>query len=159
MNDTMDLVKFLNEVRAATEDCRTAEEMQRGMCRQLAHLDGYDWVGFYMVDPADENMLVLGPFVGAPTEHTRIPVSEGICGAAVAQQQTVVVDDVHADPRYISCSIETKSEIVAPIYVRGKIVGEIDIDSHEPARFTPQDRVFVEECAAIAGGWLAGHGS
>ena len=117
-------------------------------------LSTYNWVGFYMLDPADTSMLVLGPFAGAPTPHTRIPVTEGICGAAVAQGETVVVDDVNSDPRYLSCSIETKSEIVAPIRVRGMIVGEIDIDSHTAAAFTRKDRAFVERCAEILGAYL-----
>ena len=92
-------------------------------------------------------MLQLGEFVGAPTEHVRIPVARGICGAAVAQAQTIVVDDVHSDPRYLACSIETKSEIVVPIEANGKIVGEIDIDSHQAAAFGPEDRAFLELCA------------
>jgi GAF domain-containing protein len=117
-------------------------------------LPTYNWVGFYMLDPADASMLVLGPFSGAPTPHTRIPVTEGICGAAVAQGETVVVDDVNADPRYLSCSIETKSEIVAPVRAHGAIVGEIDIDSHAAAAFGADDRAFVERCAEIVGRYL-----
>jgi GAF domain-containing protein len=117
-------------------------------------LSDYNWVGFYMLDPTDPSMLELGPFAGAPTPHTRIPVSEGICGAAVAQGETVVVDDVTSDPRYLSCSIETKSEIVAPIWVHGKIVGEIDIDSHKAAAFGGEDRAFVENCAELIGRYL-----
>ncbi len=119
-----------------------------------ARLPTYNWVGFYMLDPADSNMLVLGPFAGAATPHTRIPVSEGICGAAVAQGETVVVDDVNSDPRYLSCSIETKSEIVVPVRVHGVIVGEIDIDSHAAAAFGREDREFVERCAEMIGAYL-----
>lgn len=119
-----------------------------------AKLPYYNWVGFYMLDPEDANMLVLGPFHGAPTDHIRIPVSEGICGAAVAQGETVIVDDVSADPRYLSCSIETKSEIVVPIRVSGKIVGEIDIDSHDLKAFGPEDRLFLEECARLVGSFM-----
>jgi L-methionine (R)-S-oxide reductase len=119
-----------------------------------ARLTEYNWVGFYMLDPADPSMLVLGPFAGAATPHTRIPITEGICGAAVAQGETVVVDDVNSDPRYLSCSIETKSEIVVPIRVNGAIVGEIDIDSHTPAAFRSEDRAFVERCAALIGSYL-----
>ncbi len=104
-----------------------------------------------MLDPENSGVLVLGPFHGAPTEHIRIPVTEGICGAAVAQGASIIVDDVTADPRYLACSIETRSEIVVPIRVNGQIVGEIDIDSHEPAAFGPRDRAFLEECAAIVG--------
>ena len=114
----------------------------------------YNWVGFYMLDPNDANVLVLGPFHGAPTDHVRIPVTEGICGAAVAQGKTVIVEDVSADPRYLSCSIETKSEIVVPIRVRKEIVGEIDIDSHDLSAFGPDDRTFLEECARLIGGFM-----
>ncbi len=128
--------------------------LQRTVDRIHSDLPTYNWVGFYMLDPADSSMLVLGPFAGAATPHTRIPVTEGICGAAVAQGETVVVDDVNADPRYLSCSIETKSEIVVPIRVLGSIVGEIDIDSHSPAAFGGDDRVFVERCAQLIGRYL-----
>ena len=114
----------------------------------------YNWTGFYMLDPNDPEMLVLGPFHGAPTEHVRILVNEGICGAAVAENDTVIVDDVHSDPRYLACSLETKSEIVVPIRVHDAVVGEIDIDSHDLAAFSAQDRVFLEECAAIVGSFM-----
>ncbi len=114
----------------------------------------YNWIGFYMLDPADDEMLVLGPFHGAPTEHVRIPISQGICGAAAAQDQTVIVDDVASDPRYLSCSIETRSEIVVPIRGFGKVVGEIDIDSHTVSAFGGEDRIFLEECAALFGAFI-----
>jgi L-methionine (R)-S-oxide reductase len=117
-------------------------------------LPHYNWVGFYMLDPGNDGVLVLGPFRGAPTEHIRIPVTQGICGAAVAQGETVIVEDVSSDPRYLSCSIDTKSEIVVPIRVHGKIVGEIDIDSHTLNAFGPDDRRFLEECAAMFGQFL-----
>jgi len=122
-----------------------------------AQLPKYHWVGFYWLDPADAEMLVLGAFVGAPTDHTHIPIHRGICGAAVAEEQTIVIDDVHADPRYLSCSIETKSEIVVPVRVHGKIVGEIDIDSHEPAAFDASDREFLERICSILGGFMESH--
>ncbi len=99
-------------------------------------------------------MLVLGPYVGAETPHKRIPVHQGICGAAVSSAQTVVVDDVTADPRYLACSLETKSEIVAPVFVHGKVVGELDIDSHVSAAFTDDDRQLVEHCASLVGRYL-----
>ena len=120
-------------------------------------LTHYNWVGFYMLeDGADgaEPMLVLGPYVGAATPHTRIPLHQGICGAAVSSAQTVVVDDVNSDPRYLACSLETKSEIVAPIFVNGKVVGELDIDSHLPAAFKEDDRQLVEQCASLVGRYL-----
>jgi GAF domain-containing protein len=70
------------------------------------HLPYYNWTGFYMLDPEDAEILVLGPFRGAPTEHVRIPVNQGICGAAVAQNTTVIVDDVNSDPRYLACFLK-----------------------------------------------------
>jgi GAF domain-containing protein len=91
------------------------------------------------------------------TPHTRIQLNQGICGAAASTGKTVVVDDVNADPRYLACSIETKSEIVAPVFVRGKVVGEIDIDSHFPAAFGSEDRKLVEHCAALVGRFLDKH--
>jgi len=112
----------------------------------------YNWVGFYMLEPgAQPPALVLGPFEGAMTPHTRIPLNQGICGAAASSGQTVVVDDVGKDPRYLACSLETKSEIVVPIFVRGNVVGELDIDSHFPAAFTAADQDLVQHCAKLVG--------
>ncbi|MDR3747452.1 MAG: GAF domain-containing protein [Acidobacteriota bacterium] len=126
--------------------------------RLQERLPHFDWVGFYMIDPGrlgEDPMLVLGPYVGAETPHKRIPLNQGICGAAVSTGQTVVVDDVNADPRYLACSIETKSEIVAPIFVKDSVVGELDIDSHAPAAFSDADQQLVEHCAALVGSCLA----
>jgi GAF domain-containing protein len=106
----------------------------------------YHWVGVYLLE-GDE--LVLGPYVGKPTPHARIPLDKGICGAAASTGQTLIVDDVTADPRYLACSLETRSEIVVPIKHGGRILGEIDIDSDQPAAFTPQDRDLLEAVAAL----------
>jgi len=106
----------------------------------------YHWVGIYLLE-GDE--LVLGPFVGKPSPHDRIPLGKGICGAAASTAQTVIVDDVSADPRYLACSLETRSEIVVPIKRRGQVVGEIDIDSDQPAAFTSQDQDLLEGVADI----------
>ena len=116
----------------------------------------YNWVGFYMLEPGTKPpVLVLGHFQGAMTPHTRIPLHEGICGAAASSGKTVVVDDVHSDPRYLACSIETKSEIVVPVFVKGRVVGELDIDSHFAAAFAgAEDRELVEYCAAKVGEFL-----
>ncbi|HEV2021699.1 MAG TPA: GAF domain-containing protein [Terriglobales bacterium] len=134
----------------------SVEHLMTSIASRLAQqLPTYNWVGFYMLEQgAKEPTLVLGPFVGAPTPHTRIPLDQGICGAAASSGHTVVVDDVHSDPRYLSCSIETKSEIVAPIFVQGQVVGELDIDSHSPAAFGPDDRQLVEHCARLVGRYL-----
>jgi L-methionine (R)-S-oxide reductase len=117
----------------------------------------YNWVGFYMIDPTDRNILELGPFKGSMTPHIRIPLNQGICGAAASTGKTVVVDDVRSDPRYLACSTETKSEIVVPIFVRGQVKGELDIDSHFPAAFTAEDRDVCEHAAKLVGRWLEMH--
>lgn len=118
----------------------------------------YDWAGFYMIEtgkaPGEKDFLILGTYIGAPTPHARIPLDQGICGAAAASGQTIVVDDVASDPRYLACSIETKSEIVVPVRMHGKVVGELDIDSHTPAAFSADDRQLVEHCAALVGSYL-----
>jgi GAF domain-containing protein len=152
--------KLLVDFRRAAAKTASLEILQTEIVSAIAqNLPGYDWTGFYMLDPADPEILVLGPFVGAPTPHIRIPVRQGICGAAVVGGETVVVDDVTSDPRYLSCSIETRSEIVVPIYANGKIVGEIDIDSHQPAAFGSADRTFLEEAARIVGTFIERHRS
>jgi len=117
----------------------------------------YNWVGFYMIEDSEEGesaSLVLGHFKGAMTPHVRIWMNQGICGAAASTGKTVIVDDVSKDPRYLACSLETKSEIVVPVFVRGKVVGELDIDSHFPAAFHDEDRQLVEYCAQLTGRFL-----
>lgn len=147
------IVSEVQRFAASATDIASLEEF---CVRTIAErLPNYNWVGFYMLDPNDESMLVLGPFIGAPTEHVRIPVTEGICGLAVALGETVIVDDVSADPRYLACSLETKSEIVVPIRVNEKIVGEIDVDSHELSTFGPDDRLFLDQCAEVVGEFMA----
>lgn len=118
----------------------------------------YSWVGFYMISADDANMLELGPFVGPMTPHTRIPLNQGICGAAASGGATVVVDDVSKDSRYLACSLETKSEIVVPVFVRDKVVGELDIDSHFLSAFGLEDRALVEYCAQAVGKFIEQNG-
>ena len=113
----------------------------------------YSWVGIYLLDG---NELVLGPFEGTPSPHTRIPVGRGICGAAAAEKATIIVDDVNADPRYLACSVDTKSEIVVPIMAGSEVLGEIDIDSDRLAAFDASDRQLLESVAALLAGRMAG---
>lgn len=153
------LQKLLSEIRRFSADAEDFASLQEFCVRLIAEkLSYYNWVGFYMLAPEDDTVLVLGPFRGAPTEHVRIPVTEGICGAAVAQRETVLVDDVSADPRYLACSIETRAEIVVPIRARGKVIGEIDVDSHSLRAFGADDREFLEECAEVCCQFLEAKG-
>lgn len=105
----------------------------------------YTWVGVYLLKGGE---LILGPYRGKPSPHTRIPLNQGICGAAASQKQTVIVPDVNADPRYLACSLETRSEIVVPIMDGPICLGEIDIDSDRPDAFGPADQEFLEAVAA-----------
>ncbi len=143
---------LLSELEALAARAPDAAQLMSAMVARLrAAVPRFNWVGFYLLDPHDPNLLVLGPYRGAPTPHTRIPLDQGICGAAAASGETIVVDDVNADPRYLACSLATRSEIVVPVRAHGRVVGELDIDSHTPAAFTPEDRVLLERCAALVG--------
>jgi L-methionine (R)-S-oxide reductase len=147
--------QILSEVSIFAESANDLASLQNFIVEIIPRrLSYYNWTGFYMLDPDDSETLVLGPFQGAPTEHVRIPVSRGICGAAVAQNDTVIVNDVHSDSRYLACSLETKSEIVVPIRVNDAVVGEIDIDSHDLAAFSADDKEFLEKCAVIVGSFM-----
>jgi len=141
------------EVDALAKSSPAGQDLMRAMAKLLHDkMLKYNWVGFYMLEPgAQPPVLVLGAFEGAMTPHTRIPLNQGICGAAASSGQTVVVDDVSRDSRYLACSLETKSEIVVPVFAQGKVVGELDIDSHFPAAFTVQDQELVQHCAMLVG--------
>ncbi|MGD0546713.1 MAG: GAF domain-containing protein [Terracidiphilus sp.] len=152
---TVEMDSLLERIRELALAAQSLQALEKGVAEIIAAALPYcNWTGFYWLDPDDTETLVLGAFVGEPTPHVRIPVSQGICGAAVSAGDTVVVDDVRADPRYLSCSLKTQSEIVVPIYAHGKVVGEIDIDSHQPAAFTEADRSFLEEVARIVGRFI-----
>lgn len=150
--------EILTELEVLSGSAPSVEDLMSTIVERL-HRDRplYDWVGFYMIEkglPGAEPMLVVGPFIGADTHHKRIPLNSGICGAAASAGETIVVDDVNSDPRYLACSIETKSEIVVPIYLRGAVVGELDIDSHSPAAFGPEDRELCERVAQLVSRYL-----
>ena len=138
-------------VLAHVEDALASErDVARGMERIVAilkrEMPSYTWVGIYLLE-GDE--LVLGPFLGKPSPHTRIPLGRGICGAAATDKQTIIVDDVNADPRYLACSIETRSEIVVPIMSGTRVLGEIDIDSDRAAAFDAKDKALLEAVASL----------
>lgn len=108
----------------------------------------WDWVGIYLLAGGE---LVLGPFVGAPTEHTRIPVGQGVCGTAVATGANQVIADVTTLDNYLACSTGTRSEIVVLIRHHGEIVGQFDVDSDTPGAFGPADEALLEHLATLAG--------
>ena len=120
--------------------------MTRAVEMLKEHTPHYTWVGIYLLEG---DTLVLGPYLGKPSPHTRIPLGRGICGAAASEQATIVVDDVNSDPRYLACSLDTQSEIVVPIMRGSRVLGEIDIDSDTRAAFGEADRRLLESVAAI----------
>jgi L-methionine (R)-S-oxide reductase len=142
--DALNLVRTI--IAEAPGQEAAAQRVVEALHDRFSH---YDWVGIYWLD-APANELVLGPWMGAEaTEHTRIPVGVGICGAAAASGQTEIVDDVNADPRYLACFASTRSEIVVPIFADGHVIGEIDIDGSDIAAYDETDARFLEEVAAL----------
>lgn len=129
----------------------TVDERLLSICEVLeANVPHYNWVGFYFRN-GDKEELKLGPYVGAPTDHTIIPFGKGICGQVAVSNQNFVVPDVSAQDNYIACSITVKSEIVIPIFVNGENIGQIDIDSNTIDPFTADDERFLEfVCAEVA---------
>lgn len=139
------LTQLKTEVKSILENTGlpTKERLQ-GVCELLReHIEYYNWVGFYFRN-GDKEELKLGPYAGAPTDHTIIPFGKGICGQVALSNQNFVVPDVAAQDNYIACSIDVKAEIVVPIFVDGENIGQIDIDSHHADPFSKEDEKFLE---------------
>lgn len=144
--------------REVLEEIREVLAGEGGLADTVAllqeRLPHYTWVGFYRRE-GDE--LVLGPWCGpAATEHVRIPLGEGICGAAAASRETELVDDVAADGRYLACFPSTRSEIVVPVRRGDQVLGELDVDSDRPAAFGVADRALLEHVAELIATRLPG---
>ena len=142
---------LIDRLTALARSERSFDTVALDVCRLLrkdvAH---FNWVGVYMIEGADT--LVLKAWDGPKaTEHVRIPIGQGICGLAAREAKTVVVDDVNKDPRYLACFLNTRSEIVVPIFANGTVVGEVDIDSDRPSAFTKDDRDLLEAVAVELG--------
>jgi GAF domain-containing protein len=109
----------------------------------------FHWTGIYELFPDD--VLRLGPFVGAPTDHVFIGVGRGVCGTAVAEKRNMNIPDVRLIDNYLACSSETRSELVVLIRSGDKIHAQIDVDSHQVAAFDDEAVARVQEVAD----WLA----
>lgn len=150
-NQPNDIVSIVGRI---VETAPNAEKGMDAVVELLHHrIPHYTWVGIYLMDGPNE--LVLGPYRGKPSPHTRIPLNQGICGAAASQKTTVIVPDVNSDPRYLACSLETKSEIVVPIMHGARCLGEIDIDSDQPGAFGTEDQLLLEAIASKLAPFLA----
>ena len=147
--------EILQELQKYAQTAATAHEVMEKVAKVLHEkMTRYNWVGFYLVDPADAGYLIVGPFAGSFTPNARIPLHNGLCGAAASTGQVVVVQDVSKDPRYLAGSNLVKSEIVVPIYAKKKLAAELDIESYFADTFTKTEQEFVEGCATVVGDYL-----
>lgn len=145
------ILKSLSEVALSGGDRHAlATALVTGVARAVP---AASWVGIYWLEGPE---LVLGPYLGPPTDHTRIPVGVGVCGTAVAEDKDQVVDDVRQRPNYLACSAKVKSEIVVLIRSAGKVIGQLDLDSEKVAAFGTDDHLMLKAAADSFGGLLAG---
>ena len=144
MSSHDEVLAAIRQQIANETDATRAMTLAVGTLKQ--RMRDYSWVGVYLLDG---NELVLGPYQGKPSPHTHIPLGRGICGAAAAEKATIIVDNVNADPRYLACSVDTKSEIVVPIMKGSDVLGEIDVDSDRLAAFNADDQKMLESVAAL----------
>lgn len=138
--------KILSSVALILENEKSSFELKlNNICELLQRkISYYDWVGFYFAQPKTKT-LHLKVFAGIPTEHTVIPFGKGICGQVAVSNENFVVDDIHTQKNYIACSIDVKSEIVIPLFLKGENIGQIDIDSNTLNAFKEEDINFLEE--------------
>jgi L-methionine (R)-S-oxide reductase len=141
--------EIIDQLLIAVENNENVMEKTVEVLKSISH---YTWVGIYLVEG---EYLVLKHYIGKPTEHTKIRIGQGICGAAIVDKHTIIVPNVSSDANYIVCSEETKSEIVVPIWSKDRIIGEIDIDSDILDAFHEDDRVMLEKVADVLGDALS----
>jgi L-methionine (R)-S-oxide reductase len=137
---------IIEEVKTILKNDITINNKLKEICILLENkVPYYNWVGFYLIDPSEDGWLDLYEYVGAETEHTRIKFGQGICGQAADKKETFVVQDVSQEDNYLSCSLETKSEIVVPMMKNDILLGELDIDSHTINPFSEEDSVYLKQ--------------
>lgn len=146
----MDKEAILNKVESIVNTNQKRDDKLRAICELLdREIDVFDWTGFYLTSPEEDEMLILGPYVGEPTDHIRIPFGKGICGQAAETLDTFVVQDVSKADNYLACSLDVQSEIVVPIMKGDKFVGELDIDSHTKDAITAELRDLCERICIL----------
>jgi L-methionine (R)-S-oxide reductase len=151
-----DLLRQVQDLAAKASETKAL--MQRISDYLHSVMPRYNSISFRLIDEAKPGMLILGPYTGSITPQLRVAVGQGLCGTAAATGQTVVVNNVAGDSRYLEASSMVKSEIVAPIFVRGKFAAEIDVQSYFIDAFQdPNDRSFLESCAVVVGKFMETH--
>jgi L-methionine (R)-S-oxide reductase len=139
--------QLVDNVRIAIAGSKTEQEVLASAVGLIdAYSEYFNWTGFYLLR---DGALEVGPYIGPKTEHTKIALGQGICGAAAEHKETIIVDDVAADPRFLACSLTTRSEIVVPLMDGDNCLGQIDIDSDRTNNFTAEDRRMLEEVADV----------
>lgn len=136
----------LEIIQAVRESHARGFDLRLLAMQALDDLPDYNWSGIYRLDG---DTLVLDAYVGAETDHTRIPVGRGVCGTAVAENKNQVIDDVRELENYLACSVSTRSEIVVLIRRDGEILGQIDIDGHRVGAFDDSDEKLLQELAVL----------
>lgn len=135
--------KHLSSLKSIIAEQKNAADALQLICNKIqSEIEHYDWVGFYFMHHQSKK-LHLGPYAGKPTDHTVIDFGSGICGQVALSGETYLSADVSAEENYIACSIDVKSEIVVPLYLKGKLIGQIDIDSNTAGAFGEEDHLFL----------------
>lgn len=148
-NKTQTFNFLINSIMRVVKSANSRKQKLQSICKLLKeNIQYYDWVGFYIANESEKE-LTLGPYIGKPTEHTKIPFGRGICGQAADRKETFIVQDVSKESNYLSCSPLVKSEIVVPIIKNNKVLGELDIDSHVIEPLTKEDIRFLEDVCNI----------
>jgi L-methionine (R)-S-oxide reductase len=148
--------EILQEFQGLVESAATAQALMEQITKRLHEkMTRYNWVGFYLVDPADSGYLIVGPFAGSFTPNARFPITVGLCGAAASSAKVMVVQDVSKDPRYLAGSSLVKSEMVVPIFTNKKLAAELDVESYFTDTFAPSEQEFIEGCADIVANYLS----
>jgi L-methionine (R)-S-oxide reductase len=148
--------ELLQEFQTYAKGASSLQALMEHMAMHLHEkMTRYNWTGFYLVDPADSNFLIVGPYAGSFTPNARIPLDRGLCGAAATSGQVTVVQDVSKDPRYLAGSSLVKSEIVVPIFTNKKLAAELDIESYFADTFTKPEQEFVEACGSVISAYIA----
>ena len=148
-----EFTELLQQIKGLLASKEPLNDRLQQVCQLLSdEVSHYNWVGFYMVEPATPNLLILGPYLGDPTDHERIEFGIGICGTVAETKRTMVVQDISKVTNYIPCSHMVSAEIVAPILrggADGTVLGELDIDSHTLAPYTDDDIELVEAICTL----------
>lgn len=152
---------LLSELRLLAATAHTSTELMTQIVEKLNFsMLRYNWVGFYRIggNPGGERVLKLGPFAGTISCYAEIPLNRGVCGAVASTGQSILITDVASDPRYISRDSSTRSEVVVPLKVRGRVAGILDVNSHFAKAFTSDDLQLCENAAELVGKFMADHG-